>query len=124
MITIEDMIQDALPPSTDDQNHFHQPLKHQQIGTAAATSIVTGFFKGLQPQGRKACLLVDLTVHTTEFAKAFLVAERASSDLPLFYLGFPATKEMEWSREHLVRHLTEELLAGTCKLPDVVLPPA
>lgn len=57
-----------------------------------AGQIIKGFFSNLKVTGRKAGLLVDLSVHTCDVVKAF-ITEFKSLDLQTFYLGFSLAKE-------------------------------
>ena len=113
MLVIQDMSEAALPASTDITTHVPQVEKHQQIGVTAASKVLTAFCSGLSEAERAALLLVDLSTHTLEFAKAAYEV-RQNLNLPMYYLGFSQTEgELEWQKYHLGTHFAEKFLQGS-----------
>ena len=122
MHVIQDMSETALPTTTDVTTHASQVEKHQQIGVTAASKILTAFCSGLAESERAALLLVDLSTHTLEFAKAAYEV-RQSLNLPTYYLGFSQSEgELEWQKYHLGTHLSEKFLQGSLPLPPGTSP--
>lgn len=118
MLTIEDMHEDALPPSTDMTSHVSLAEKHQQIGMDAARKLLQALLPEELPQ-RAAILIVDTTAHTMEMAKAVYTHHAAkATTTPLYYIGFAETEEeKEWQTYHMNSWLSEGFLSGSLALP-------
>lgn len=128
LAVIESMDVDAVPSTTDATTHINPPEKAQQIGCDAGRKILQGFTQGLQGPGgmRTALLIVDLSTHTCDVAKAAICeAFGGQLSMPLFYLGFSMDDcKKDWSQECLEDFLTSGFLRGEFPLPNsATLPP-
>ena len=124
MLVIEDMSETALPSGTEMTTHKNQSEKHQQIGKDAAYKLLLSFLTGLNETERTAILIVDLSAHTLEMAKAaYEIRSSAAIGTPVFYLGFAESEgELEWQKFHLSSWLAERFLNGNLKLPPGMTP--
>lgn len=117
MHVIEDMRDDALPDSSDTATHLSQVEKAVQIGEDAARKVL----QAALPQGlsRAAILVVDLSSHTLELAKACYKERVAKTQqTPIYYLGMAESEsELEWQRHHLESWLSEGYIDGSIGLP-------
>eukprot|EP00435_Cladocopium_sp_Y103_P073396 s19_g43.t1 len=126
LIVIEDMGGCALASTTDVSTHPSQAERNIQVGIPAARSFLKAGLTGLSTphSGRPAPMIVDLTCHTADFARAaFQMAIEGSK---LYYLGLARdTSEEEWTKAFLRDFLAENLLDGTIKTPaNMTLPDA
>lgn len=126
LIVIEDMGECALPSTTDVSTHPSQAEKNIQVGIPAARSFLKAGLTGTSTpnSGRQATMIVDLTCHTADFARAALQMPTEGSKL--YYVGLARdTSEEEWTRAFLKDFLAENLLDGTIKTPaNMTLPEA
>ena len=117
MHVIEDMRDDALPDSSDTATHLSQVEKAVQIGEDAARKVL----QAALPQGlsRAAILVVDVSSHTLELAKACYKERVAKThQTPIYYLDMAESEsELEWQRHHLESWLSEGYIDGSIGLP-------
>ena len=123
MLTIEDLSETALPSTTSDVTHPSQAEKAQQCGVSAARSILRSFLsrEGSNSGQRMATLVVDLSPHTLDFARA-VATERGNN--PIFYVGFCRPEDVDWSRAQMTEFLKDGFLDGSLKLPPSCSIPA
>ena len=128
MLQVEELGDESLPPGTDITCHVNPPEKAQQVGVSAGQSLLRGFFNFMPDDGeRRAQVIIDLTVHTTDITRAFIHERLAKSfGSPCYYLGFTANDDhQEWRRRILGEYMVEGLLEDRLKMPTgAVLPPS
>ena len=128
MLQVEELGDESLPPGTDITCHVNPPEKAQQVGVSAGQSLLRGFFNFMPDDGeRRAQVIIDLTVHTTDITRAFIHERLAKSfGSPCYYLGFTANDDhQEWCRHILGEYMVEGLLEDRLKMPTgAVLPPS
>ena len=82
------MADDSLPNTTDPETHGNPAEKVMQIGEDAATKIIEGFLnKGSGKVGvRTATLLVDLTTHTADVVRGFVIVVQQAGCLAVAFV--------------------------------------
>ena len=77
------MAEDSLPASTDSETHCNPAEKVMQIGEDAGSKILEGFLNrgNSATNTRTATLIVDLTTHTADVARAFVNRVGSASSL-------------------------------------------
>lgn len=129
LCVIEDMDTTAVPATTNAVTHINPPEKAQQLGPDACRKCLRGICQGLQnPSGqRTVLLLIDLSMHTCDFARAAVLESFSGQmQLPFYYLGF-GTEDLktEWAKDFMVDFVSTGFLRGEFSLPAAAsLPPA
>ena len=120
-VTVEDLDEQAVPPSTDGADQISPVEKHQQIGLDACKRMLHAFFSDFHPPPRSIVVIVDLSVRTAELAKAFL---SLSLGVPVYYLGLCEDEvRREWAEAHTLHTAQEMIQNGSLEFPDFKLPP-
>ena len=113
-LTIEDVSEESLPPTTSLTHTVNAPEKYQQLGVDACTSVLKGCLGDLSSGCKKPVLVVDLVPHTADMIRA-VVKEKFNGGmmgLQLYFAGFHADEvEAEWARHTAVDYVYTRLMS-------------
>jgi len=117
MKEVEDLNEDALPPSTDLRTRQCTSSKFCQLGVEAWSSMLSSLLDGPDFTDVAAILVIDLYPRVGELLEAFCKKRNHFHSAPLFYFGVAEHQtEWHWITSQTKDLISDEITAGTFKL--------
>ena len=84
---VEDLVEDALPMTTEDRVGVHGAAKYCQIGVPAWEGVLQGMLTGADVSDVPALVIIDLFPLPGDLLHAFCLQRALQSATSLFYVG-------------------------------------
>ena len=122
MLEVQDLDEDALPGTCDENRIPGVAYRYRQLGSGAVEGILTTCLTQVQLDSRKILIVVaDLSADIGDCARAVASISKAQTS-PMAYWGLAATDvQKEWLTDNAMEHLTDLVGSGRLVSPTPVM---
>ena len=114
MKLIEDLAEDALPPSTEDRFAVHGGAKYCQLGVPAWDKVLEGTLSGTKLTDVPALLVIDLFPRPGDLLQAFCARRALQYSTSLFSLGVCCDMvELTYIQQSVTDMLADKYMDGS-----------